>query len=214
MIAYLAWFSCLTHQGGLTVLREDLAQHSVRRTVRLMLMSALFLLLLVALVPTGRFAWNATPLVQLLHSDRGDEEARWSTGGISSNALCSFPGASGETAATSGDHETVASHLMMFSVLLLSHGFLNRTLKLFRPVSRVLIQGIRQPLSNLLQTVLSKTIPHGNYFNGAVNTSSPTSWQKAWRAVGFHVVFPQTLSLFIVLRFHLDLYVSMLGEVC
>ncbi|KAI0149420.1 hypothetical protein BJ166DRAFT_63179 [Pestalotiopsis sp. NC0098] len=213
MIAYLAWFSCLTHQGGLTVLREDLVQHSVRRTVRLVLMSALFLLLLVALVPTGRFAWNATPLVQLLHSDRGDEEARWSTGGISSNALCYFPGANGEAAATSGDHETVASHLMMFSVLLLSHGFLNRTLKLFRPVSRVLTQGIRQPLSNLLQTVLSKTIPRGNYFNSAVNTSSPTSWQKVWRAVGFHVVFPQTLSLFIVLRFHLDLYVSMLGEI-
>lgn len=58
IVVYLAWFANLTPLLGLTFLRQHLQMHPFQRSWRLVLMAIIFVLLLVALFPTGYFDWS------------------------------------------------------------------------------------------------------------------------------------------------------------
>lgn len=80
IIAYLAWFSSITHLSGLTVLRNH-EYHLQRNTkVRLVLMFVLLTLLIVASIPTGYFSWANSQF----HELPPDEKHRF----MSSPAIC------------------------------------------------------------------------------------------------------------------------------
>ena len=57
IVVYLAWFSSLTHLTTLTFLRHYLQERPAMRTWRLLAMSLMLVLLLLALLPTGRSEW-------------------------------------------------------------------------------------------------------------------------------------------------------------
>lgn len=59
MVAYLTWFASTTHMAGLTVTRAAFQQLPTLRIIRVVLMFALMMLLVVALVPTEFFNWDA-----------------------------------------------------------------------------------------------------------------------------------------------------------
>ncbi|KAI1363786.1 hypothetical protein F5Y08DRAFT_308444 [Xylaria arbuscula] len=56
-IVSLAWFSSLTHQGGLIFLRLYFRKHRWQRNCRLVLMATLVILLLVSMTPIAYFNW-------------------------------------------------------------------------------------------------------------------------------------------------------------
>ncbi|KAL1841760.1 hypothetical protein VTJ49DRAFT_6598 [Mycothermus thermophilus] len=60
LIGLVAWFSNLTHTAGLTLLRQYLHHRPLEKLVRLLSMWALFLMLLVAIVPTVYFNWASS----------------------------------------------------------------------------------------------------------------------------------------------------------
>ena len=62
VVVYLAWMSSSTHLVTLTVLRNFLRKAPSIRTWRIIGMSALFVMLFVALVPTGATSWFAIAL--------------------------------------------------------------------------------------------------------------------------------------------------------
>ena len=61
IIIYLGWLSSITHLVSLTVLRHHLTQHPQLRPLRLSLMLSNAVMLVVALAPTGRWAWYECP---------------------------------------------------------------------------------------------------------------------------------------------------------
>ncbi|KAI7783540.1 hypothetical protein LA080_011669 [Diaporthe eres] len=66
ILVHLAWFSTITHQGTLFLMRKYFREHRWQRNVRLLLMCALLVLLMIAMVPTASFNWySKRSLVQL-----------------------------------------------------------------------------------------------------------------------------------------------------
>lgn len=61
IVIYLGWLSSVTHLVSLTVLRHHLAQHPQLRPLRLSLMLSNAVMLIVALIPTARWAWYVCP---------------------------------------------------------------------------------------------------------------------------------------------------------
>jgi ABC-type uncharacterized transport system fused permease/ATPase subunit len=61
IIVYLAWFASLTHFACLTILRSYLYNHPGERAWRLVAMGCIVIMLTVALVPTGNYAWLDDP---------------------------------------------------------------------------------------------------------------------------------------------------------
>lgn len=59
IIIYLAWFSNVTHQACLLFLRDYLQTHPWERNCRLVLMSALAIMLMVGLIPTIFSNWDS-----------------------------------------------------------------------------------------------------------------------------------------------------------
>lgn len=78
-MVYLAWLANLTHMSGLTLLRTYFRSHRKERNWRLFFMAILFLLLLVAEIPTAFFNWAS--------SDDGTEV---SAANATSHARCFF----------------------------------------------------------------------------------------------------------------------------
>lgn len=59
IVVYLAWFSNVTHQAALMFLRGYLTRHPVERAFRIIFMVILYLMLLVAFIPTAFFNWES-----------------------------------------------------------------------------------------------------------------------------------------------------------
>ncbi|KAK0392196.1 hypothetical protein NLU13_1694 [Sarocladium strictum] len=66
LIVYVAWFSNLTHQCGLIFLRRYLHRKPWERTWRVILISVLMILLIIAMVPSMYFNWHDNGIYDLL----------------------------------------------------------------------------------------------------------------------------------------------------
>lgn len=143
MIVYLVWFSCTTHLSTLVFLRRYLIEHPAERWWRLVSMSTLLLLCLVAMVPTGHFYWDY--LTSEMLSDSFDyntdlavpyfDASPWD------NATCYFN--SNFDGVFSGGKDS-----MIISMLLLSLGFCTKLFKLHRRVLWVRAGSVSQCIVN------------------------------------------------------------------
>lgn len=128
MIVYLAWFSCATHLSALTFLRNYLINHPGQRRWRLASMFTLLLILIVAMIPTGHFNWDALIHIPYMPTTSMDAAP-------SANATCYFN-------TNFQDNAYQAKNAMVISILLLALGFTTRLFKLHHKVFCFKIESI------------------------------------------------------------------------
>ncbi|KAF6809881.1 hypothetical protein CMUS01_13588 [Colletotrichum musicola] len=114
ILAYLAWFSNVTHVACLIVLRKYLHENRSERLVQIALMALLLLGVVVVLVPTAFFNWMTT------------EESTAALPG--SNARCFFR--SPQSQSGSSAHESA-----VLTIVLAVFSFFTRNMKIHRAVS-------------------------------------------------------------------------------
>ena len=203
MIAYLAWFACVTQLSGLTVIRFYLQDRPVQRNVRFALMTLLLVLVLAGLIPTGYFDWNS--------------EAEFSAARPGDPAICFFPtnnrrnmfdldfcrpyGFEFLDCAVAGPS---SAQSMIFSVCLLAYGYCTRSIKLYKPCSRVIHSCVRDPLSQLYRNTLFKAAKWGD---------ASTSSVQLGKNLFTRLLTVPALGFFLSIRVFLDLATSMLAEV-
>jgi hypothetical protein len=128
ILVYLAWFSSLTHFGCLSFLRNYLFNHPGERAWRLLLMTAIVIILMFALVPTGL----ATNLKD------------------GSPIICAFK------YAQSADHQEARFVNMVLSIFFLAIGLLIRFFKLYRGLTTSVTTSIRNPVGKGVVSFLSR----------------------------------------------------------
>lgn len=201
IIAYLAWFSSITHLSGLTVLRNH-EYHPQRNTkVRLVLMFVLLTLLIVATIPTGYFSWANSQFQEL----PPDEKHRF----MSSPAVCYLRLDSdtwdiwGSAATKPSITETGSFQSMVVSVVFLLAGFSARTVKMSGRLSRSMSKGIRRPISHYSQRLLV-----------VISSRNEEPHRRGLRERIWHLAIAQPLlALFFSVRIIADGCSSLLTEV-
>lgn len=186
VLAYLAWFSSLTHLCCLTFLRNYLFNHPGQRLWRLVSMFIVVVMLVVALVPTGYFDWNNSfwPLQPP----------------PSSYAIC-FYGKKPPGPSPYGQRMVPNSYLsMIISSLLLLLGFITRVIRLHETLSVNFILRLRSFLSGIARKGLWRVHAWCRV------QASPRSLQRS-------LIYHPLLGVFLMLRVSLDVYSSMLMEV-
>ena len=135
ILAYLAWFSSLTHLACLTFLRNYLYNRPGERAWRLVTMGILVVLLITALIPTGDYSWpNGFGYEHPLPSDY---------------AICYFG-----RRKNSDFYLTFTS--MILSVLLIGLGFIFRVIRLYKLLSVDLVGKAKQKTSKMLRKCLRR----------------------------------------------------------
>ena len=144
-LVYMVWFSSVTHLACLTFLRQYLHRHEVRRLWRVLAMSILIILLIVALLPTGSLNIPARSYTN-------------------THAICFFTQSLQEHT-YSADPKTSRQY-MIISMLLLSLGMLNRVIRMY-PKSTRLLHAItrfgRSVFSDYLQKIESCCIRRSTF---------------------------------------------------
>ncbi|KAF5486804.1 hypothetical protein CGCS363_v013517 [Colletotrichum siamense] len=164
---YLAWFSSLTHTACLSALRGYFYRNQIERNFRMLFMSILFVGLITALVPTGYFNW--------------DNSQSLPTAGVpASNVRCFFSQRVAQDVwnhrtcanatilrATDGNYcnpsgismtSTKAFESSVISILLLSFSFIGRFIKMFRTVSEIAKDNVRETTARLAVSGILATI--------------------------------------------------------
>lgn len=198
VLVYLAWFSSLTHLSCLTLLRRYLFHRRGERIWRLVCMSILVILLILALIPTANYRWqynvyprgpgppSAKDYAICYLKPMGGNENPWEFGGFGSFAGDGY-----------NDHATVA---MLISVILMFIGFVSRIFKMHQTLSTLFSQTIRGKISHVLRKVLRlvecRCIPGGFLQN----------LKRLW-------LYRPLLALFLTARVMIDTWDSMFFEV-
>ncbi|KAK1999796.1 hypothetical protein LX36DRAFT_655132 [Colletotrichum falcatum] len=184
---YLAWFSTVTHLSGLNILRGYLSTTPWAKHVRVLLMSALLVLVIVGLVPTGFFKRS----------------------NFSSQAICYFNQGYGDwqRSATYKTYRPVQKtaewQAMVMSVILLVFGFVSRSFKLFRPLSIAFRAHMRTPISRFMQRIITKQL-------GERRSGASPRWR---REVKLRVITRPAVATFLMVRLSCDLFGSTVFEV-
>ncbi|KAK2058239.1 hypothetical protein LY76DRAFT_63889 [Colletotrichum caudatum] len=174
IITYLAWFSNLTHAACLTALREYFHHHQMERNCRMILMLVLLAGLVTAIVPTGYFNWRS---------------AFQGTAGVpASNARCFFSQDFIQSAwkrRLCNEHEwqtladgyrcnskrtplrTTAYESSIISITILTFSFASRSFKMFRTVSEISKDAVRQRVGRWASSCLMVTATGYRYFGTA-----------------------------------------------
>ncbi|KAH7029514.1 uncharacterized protein B0I36DRAFT_411471 [Microdochium trichocladiopsis] len=176
MIAYLTWFVNTTHLAGLTVLRTELHKMPTLRCFRVVLMFALLVLLVVALVPTAFFNWDAfgvtSPVKDVVvptaavpqsparcYFSMGRAQSLWNVGCAAQYTgwrspdppFCKvFP----EKTDIQPVHKASSFEAMVVAVMMLVVGFATRCVKLFPSFAGTLRRRVREPLSKSTRRIL------------------------------------------------------------
>lgn len=198
VLVYLAWFSSLTHLSCLTLLRRYLFHRRGERIWRLVCMSILVILLILALIPTANYRWqynvyprgpgppSAKDYAICYLKPIGGNEDPWEFGGLGSFAGDGY-----------NDHATVA---MLISVILMFIGFVSRIFKMHQTLSTLFSQTIRGKISHVLRKILRlvecRCIPGGFLQN----------LKRLW-------LYRPLLALFLTARVMIDTWDSMFFEV-
>jgi hypothetical protein len=205
IIVLLTWFCAITYLAGLTSLRTYLSRRTWVKAMRFAIMTALLALFVVASIPTGFFNWT--------HSFY--EGAQWnSVAAQNSPAACFFSLERGllywQWYQSHGVAElrvsilnTDAMQSMITGNVFLLVNFFSRSFKLYRQLSKIMAKYVRKPL-HALAVQSMQAISH--------LPSSRQQWHVPtylWKEL---VVVPLA-SLFLVVRFQVDLVDSMFFEV-
>lgn len=169
IVVYLAWFSSVTHLSGLTSVRHTGHAHSLERIPRTIFSTIFFVMLVTAMVPTGYLPWSSWAMMnepQMFTSvaclfDPRRAPALAKSHRVQDCMETAFLYAQGDTRTWCQDQEdrlslvdTVDFQAMVFSVLLLTFGFLTRLIKLWKPLQRFFFLFVQRPLTRLLQRML------------------------------------------------------------
>ncbi|KAK1480937.1 hypothetical protein CCUS01_16095 [Colletotrichum cuscutae] len=204
MIAYLAWFSCVTHLSGLTVLRRHLQGESWARYTRLTLMLVLLVMLIVAMIPTAFFNWET-----------GEKKEYSSAADFDTPAICFFSINCGKALYDSKKPEVPLSQTPAFLEMLISQtfrsfGFLARSIKLSTLLSDRLHRNIHAPLGKFVHHQLQRLEV---LLYSREHTSTRTNASSDLESLRYGLIIRPTLALVIMFRTQADLFNSMLGEI-
>lgn len=199
----LAWFASNTHLSGLMALRQYLNCYRWEWYTRIVLVLAFLILLLAAIIPTLFFHWQV----------RSDLWWYESTMYPSSPAICFYNAKllvpnSLVTPFYGTEHPHLTSVVFqqgIYSMLLLTYGFVTRFCRLSKPATKFLATRLKRPLKVLSQRCLARlqNVSRGRGHNAKLDT------RLAWE---YFVVLPVLAGVFLV-RIHVDLFGSMVFEV-
>ncbi|OHE96639.1 hypothetical protein CORC01_08096 [Colletotrichum orchidophilum] len=203
MIVYLAWFSCVTHLSGLTVLRRYLQKESWARYIRLSLMLVLLLMLIVAMAPTAFFNW-----------DEGEKKYYASAADTYTPAICFFHLKCAKGLYQKLETETPFSQTPAFVEMLISQtfiivGFLARSFKLSTRLSEGMHRNLLVPLGNFMRRRLQRL--EVLLYPTGIATSRTTASQD-FNSLRYGLIIRPVLAAIILVRTQADLFNSMLGE--
>ena len=186
ILVYLCWFSTLTHLTTLTILREYLQENSGIRTWRVLLMLVTFVLLVIALLPTGDSKWLFWPPL----------DPSPYTDGVP--VLCFFKmlGIGGRENRWTSDPDQTSS--MVISIVVLCFGYMTRLIKISAWATNFTDQWFRERPGNHLKKKLAETESR-SLIHGA------SLYWKLERIV--------LRTIYFALRASLDLYSFLLWEI-
>lgn len=184
VMVYLAWFSTLTHLSCLTFLRARLYMKKGERTWRVIGMALVLIMLLVAMIPTGRYSWTGYAVPAPQPKDY---------------AICYFDFSPWDS--NPGDDISVYI-TMVLSVLVLALGFVTRVVKLYKVLSVTVVKSTRMKISGRLRRGLLWV------YKGLGLDSNPRR-----RSLRRTLIYRPLLSAFLVLRVLVDMWASMVVEV-
>lgn len=155
MLAYIAWFSCVTNFACITFLRHYLYQHPRERAWRLLCMGLLVTLLVAAYIPTANQRWVRA---YIEYDEIEREIGRELPGsdlyyyarayGSSTQAICMFRNPTAEFL-----YEKL---LVAFSILFLTGAYFTRIVSVHRYLARDIIGRMRASCSSYVQLQLIK----------------------------------------------------------
>lgn len=225
-VAYLTWFASTTHMAGLTVTRAAFQQLPTLRIVRVGLMFTLMMLLVVALVPTGFFNWDAFNIEGLeptaavpqspavcyfnMTTARALLESRCMpryTGWRSPDPPVCKVLSPGKQSLSSLQQAT-SFESMVVAVSTVIFGFTTRCFKLMPPLARAFDCHVREPVGKAVERRLI-SLCHSPSDGTQQQTSSEDLPSRLWLDL---VVLP-CVGLFLSIRWAFYLFTSTLFEV-
>ncbi|KAK1446187.1 hypothetical protein CMEL01_10430 [Colletotrichum melonis] len=203
VIVYLAWFSCVTHLSGLTVLRRYLQNESWARYIRLALMLVLLLVLVVAVTPTAFFNWATG---EKKESEEGLDS--WTPAICFFHLKCALHLYHDMRAQTGVPPftQTPAFVEMLMSQSFIVVGFVVRTFKLSTRLSEALHRTVFVPLNRLFRQYLQQ-------LEVSLNGQSYVASEAAAESARHGLVMRPVLAAVLLFRTQVDLFNSMLGEI-
>lgn len=192
VLAYLAWFSSLTHLCCLTFLRHYLYNHPGQRIWRLVSIFIIVVMLVVALIPTGYSNW-----LDLFYPYADPIPAGLLNPPPSSYAICFY---ASQTPVDPSSEAQNSYMPMIISTLFLILAFIIRVVRLHKTLSVEYIDRPRRFLSGLARMSL-RGVCAWCYVH-----AYPHSLKR-------YLIYHPLLGLFLLLRVLLDVYTSMLMEV-
>lgn len=186
IVVYLAWFSSLTHLTTLTALRRYMVENPIIRIWRLLLMLIIVVMLVIALIPTMQLGWFYS---SGFFNQYG--------GGAYAGCYYRSLGQPHYQADTNG----LIS--LIISLIVLVAGYTSKTIKLF-------------PRKSNSVRWFFRTVP-GNWWKRRLDKLYRRSRQKHRRrclASLYRIRYKWELSMMIVVRAFLDIYYSVVWEVC
>ena len=186
ILVYLGWFSTLTHLTTLTILREYFQENPGIRTWRVFLMLLTFVLLVIALLPTGDSKWLFwPPLTPSPYTD-----------GVP--VLCFFKmlGVGGRENQFTNDPDQTSS--MVISIVVLCFGYMTRLIKISAWATNFTNQWFRERPGNLLKRKLAETESR------SLLPGASIYWKLKRVVLG---------TIYLALRASFDLYSSLLWEI-
>jgi len=191
IVVYLAWFSNLTHMLGLTSLRKHLHQKASQPNWRLVPMTILFVLLMIALFPTAYFDWIDDPPGEFAKPEsfaRCFWDARVIVQrGQNPDATENFPAKSGST--------------MILSAVVLAATYFVRIIKLSKRVAAFMRQTARRRARNAAICLVSFSA-----------TRLPTQSPRTETLRQLLIVQPMAAAI-LTARIYTDFYLSTFSEI-
>ena len=195
-IVYLTWFTTLTNFACLTFLRGYLHRHPIQRLLRLFAMTVIVFMLMIAIVPTGNYAW-------MRHIDPyGDYTAKTlAERGINDFARCHVFWE--QISSSDRSHREAMRYVRLntaFALTVLLVASLSRGVLLNRCLSRGLLSRLHRVTSSSMRTLLLKLW---------------TRWDVQRNPDSFkcRLLYHPMLACFFTSRVLLDLAVSVFLEV-
>lgn len=192
-VVQLTWFSSVTHLCCLTFLRDYFRQHRSAQIWRIPGMIALVILLIVALVPTGQYAWQISNKADRVRPAPFD------------HAIC-FWNHHHFSSEDEGTFKTVRQR-MIISATLLGLGMLNRIWRLYRAPTIMFIhlhRRVSRPALCQLRKLHSRIA-----LKNETNTRLSLVKQRFFRTF----VYCPALAMALLTQLFLDFYTSMAFEV-
>jgi len=149
MIIQIAWFSTITHLGGLSCLRSHLYQNKIKRSLRLIFSLSLAIMLIVALISTAPSSpyFDTRPAVCLFEDPDlfRDLSSGWDTKNAHKNASNHDPNRNAADAS--------------FTILMLIYNVTLRIIKLHRKALRTGSLWVRKKLTHVVKETLVESAP-------------------------------------------------------